>query len=160
MKKTYRYWQPRNWFTFAVHIRAEMPNTPHMFLNLRGSQKMIWGISLSQMLLPEDPQAQKGLKSVHFKKTFAQSSFISKVLPFSLKSKQMNKQMKSNDKTFERNEDCATVFLKWTDFSLTFNLSKYSLHHIEHNISNISITICLLKYCFFFVSNWDVQKLP
>ena len=58
----------------------------------------------------------KALKSVHFKKTVAQSSFLSKVLSFLLKSKQSQRKWQN---AFERNEDCATVFLKWTDFSIT-----------------------------------------
>ena len=62
------------------------------------------------------------LKSVHFKKPVAQSSFLSKVLSFLLKAKQS--QRKWN--TFERNENCATVFLKWTDFNI-LSLSQVSL---------------------------------
>ena len=53
------------------------------------------------------------VKSVHFKKTVAQSSFLSKVLSFSLT---LFWFQKKNDNTFERKEDCATVFLKWRDF--------------------------------------------
>ena len=52
------------------------------------------------------------VKFVHFKKTVAQSSFLLKVLSILLKSKQSQR----NDNTFERNEDCTTVFLKWADF--------------------------------------------
>ena len=49
------------------------------------------------------------LKSVHFKKTVAQSSFPSKVLSFSLKSKQSYIE---NDNAFERNEIRVTGLLK------------------------------------------------
>ena len=59
------------------------------------------------------------LKSVHFKKTVAQSSFLSKVLSFRLTLFYFSE----NDNTFERNEDCATVFLKWP------TLAETSLHH-------------------------------
>ena len=45
------------------------------------------------------------LKSVHFKKTVAQSSFLSKVLSFGF-------YFSKNDNPFERNEDWSTVFLK------------------------------------------------
>ena len=53
------------------------------------------------------------LKSVHLRKAGAQTSFLSKVLPFLLKPKQNSE----NDNTYERNEDCSAVFLKWTDFT-------------------------------------------
>ena len=43
---------------------------------------------------------------------------------------------RKNDNTFERNEDCATVFLKWTDFRIVF--------------SSLS---------FVFWKNWWFQKL-
>ena len=49
-----------------------------------------------------------------------QKSFIPKVCSFSFKKCchfcwNQNK-VSQNDNTFERNEECATVFLKWTDF--------------------------------------------
>ena len=34
-------------------------------------------------------------------------------------------QVSENYNTFERNEDCATVFLKWTDFNEMKDLKKY-----------------------------------
>ena len=43
------------------------------------------------------------LKSVYFKKTVAQSSFLSKVLSFFAEIK-TNKKVRENDNTFERNE--------------------------------------------------------
>ena len=54
------------------------------------------------------------LKSVHFKKPVTRISFLSKVLSFSLKSKQSYIE---NDNAFERNKIRVTGFLKWTDFS-------------------------------------------
>ena len=61
----------------------------------------------------------KCLKSVHFKKPVTRISFLSKVLSFSLKSKQSYIE---NDNAFERNEICVTGFLKWTDFNRTSEL--------------------------------------
>ena len=51
------------------------------------------------------------LKSVHFKKTIVRISFLSKFwyVLFYLYWKHHN---------FERNENCATVFLKWMDFTI------------------------------------------
>ena len=57
-------------------------------------------------------KAKTILKSVHFKKTVAKSSFLSKVWSFSLTLYDFSE----NDITFERNEVCATVFLQSTDF--------------------------------------------
>ena len=51
------------------------------------------------------------VKSVHFKKTVAQSSFLSKLLSFSL-TFLICFDFSENDDTFERNEDCVNVFLK------------------------------------------------
>ena len=48
------------------------------------------------------------IKSVHFKKTVAQSSFLSKVLSFLLTFFSFCK----NDITFERNEDRVTFYVK------------------------------------------------
>ena len=59
------------------------------------------------------------LKSIHFKKTVGQSSFLSKVMSFSLCF-----EFSKNDNTFERNEDCTNVFLKWTDFRRNIGILK------------------------------------
>ena len=48
------------------------------------------------------------IKSVHFKKTVVQFSFLSSVLSFLL----TYFDFSENDNTFERNEDCGTVFLE------------------------------------------------
>ena len=53
--------------------------------------------------------AMKYLKSVHFKETVARSSFLSKLWYFLICIEKYH--------NFERNEDLATVFLKWTDFN-------------------------------------------
>ena len=50
----------------------------------------------------------RSLKSVHFKKAVAQSSFLSKAMLFLLTFFYFSE----NDNTLERNEDCAIVFLK------------------------------------------------
>ena len=63
------------------------------------------------------------LKFVHFKKTIAQSSFLSKYCHFCWNQNKVSE----NDNTFERNEDCATVFLKWTDFSVIWIFPGYVL---------------------------------
>ena len=46
-----------------------------------------------------------------------------------------------NDNTFERNEDCATVFLKWTDFRELFVNNK------ENKLLSILARICLVPHC-------------
>ena len=38
-------------------------------------------------------------------------------------------KVSKNDNTFERNEDCATVFLKWTDFRIH---AICQLHYLKH----------------------------
>ena len=59
------------------------------------------------------------LKSVHFKKLVTRSSFLSKkVLIF-------NKPTTNVTTLFERNEDCVTDFLKWTDFKRNSNFRKF-----------------------------------
>jgi hypothetical protein len=50
------------------------------------------------------------LKSIYFKKTVVRISFFQNCGTFNTN---QNKQYHN----FERNESCATVFLKWTDFS-------------------------------------------
>ena len=82
------------------------------------------------------------LKFVHFKKIVAQSSFLSKVLHFCWLCLDFSK----NDYTFERNEDCATVFWKWKD------LKKY-LRACCHDIYTVSVLqkpkrISILQICF------------
>ena len=52
---------------------------------------------------------RRSLKSVHFKKPVTRISFLSKLLSFSLKSKQSYIE---NDNAFERNEIRVTGFLK------------------------------------------------
>ena len=62
------------------------------------------------------------VKSVHFKKTVARSSFLSKLQYFSIQHQLSWHQKKvswsyiEKYHNFKRNEDRATVFLKWTDF--------------------------------------------
>ena len=52
----------------------------------------------------------KTVKSVHFKKTAVQSSFLSKLW--------YNNKNNNKYHYFEKNEDPTTVFLKWMDFSM------------------------------------------
>ena len=110
----------------------------------------------------------QSLKSVHFKKTVAQSSFLSKVLSFLL----TLFWFQQNDNTFERNEDCATVFLKWTDFKYIFNLNelknnKFLLIKIKYtkctaNWKNSTnwrkFPICTWQDHYIFINYKDLQK--
>ena len=56
------------------------------------------------------------LKSVHFKNPVVRSSFLFKMVVIfntaSAESKQSQLMLYENGNNFERNEDCATVFLK------------------------------------------------
>ena len=60
---------------------------------------------------------EKWLKSIHFKNPVALSSFS---IQHQLNQNKVSWCCIENDNDFERNEDRATVFLKWTDFSLKF----------------------------------------
>ena len=59
-------------------------------------------------------QKHNALKSVHIKNPITRSLFLSKALSFSLT---LFFHFSKNDNAFERNKDCETVFLKWTDFN-------------------------------------------
>ena len=60
------------------------------------------------------------VKSVHFKKTFMRSSFLSKLWYFSIQHQLTSKQSQLllywKVPQYGRNEDRKTGFLKWTDF--------------------------------------------
>ena len=86
-------------------------------------------------------------KFVHFKNTVTRSSFLSKALSFSLKSKCKNDK---NDNAFERNINCVTVFLKWTDFNIDFfSRPQISTCSLASNIQSDNTVICRWP-----VANW------
>ena len=51
-----------------------------------------------------------------------------------------------NDNTFERNEDCATVFLKWTDFSEAQEIKKQETL-VRFSILSSKTRLCVLQQC-------------
>ena len=73
----------------------------------------------------------------------ARSSFLSKLWSFSIQH-QLNQHIVSwcyieNDYNFERNEDRATVFLKWTDFRRVLSRSWNESSKVEFNFESYKI---------------------
>ena len=67
-------------------------------------------------------------------------------------------KVSENDNTFERNEDCATVFLKWTDFRFFFsNLIRIQVWH-EKSIKSRLLQSGLRERSFFTVSKVNVSN--
>ena len=75
-----------------------------------------------------------------------------------------------NDNTFERNEDCATVFLKWMDFSEISGSMKIQTHIpidfwpqcVSHLIKNLTFDAVLVKlscwtHAGFQMKSWSIQ---
>ena len=73
----------------------------------------IWSIQVTFLeILNTLYDFQEILKSVHFKNPVARSSFLSKLFWFH----NFSICCIENGHNFERNEGCATVFLRWRDF--------------------------------------------
>ena len=69
------------------------------------------------------------IKSVHFKKPVARSLFLLKsVVIFNITTTNMTT-------LFERNEDCVTGFLKWTDFISRANFCTLTQHLLHPPVS-------------------------
>ena len=64
-------------FSWDRIFQDSIRNIDYSILNLKKNTTLTWGLK------------NEVLKSIHFKKTVAKSSFLSKVLSFSLKSKQI-----------------------------------------------------------------------
>ena len=83
--------------------------------------------------------------SVHFKITFARSSFLSKLWSFSIQHRNnVSWGCIESDHDFERNEDRTTVILKWTDF---------------HNIRKLNLQSHFEGPFFKICANWKIQIL-
>ena len=105
------------------------------------------------------------LESVHFKKTVVQFSFLSKVLSFSLKSKQSQ----------QKNEDCTTAFLKWTlaspllfihfgsyknklylnKCSVTDSLCRGRYRRLRTLVRNMKPRAAVTSLSDFYIESWD-----
>ena len=103
-----------------------------------------WSLSrkLNQKLL------QFGLKSIHFKKTVAPISILSKLWYFCY-------DLYWKYHNFERNEDCATVFLKWTDFILP--AIQISNSNPQMFFLTILTNICI-KLCNLMLTGWSKKR--
>ena len=63
-----------------------------------------------------------------------------------------------NDNTFERNEDCATAFLKWTDFSGISQLYKFSISFIDRLYNFVRFVYTLTQLTYVLLISTFVNK--
>ena len=117
-------WSNFNWSSIEFRgkqISLLPPIMEERILNLSSnSGRFSGGVSLKLLDKLVGEILWRMPKSVHFKNTVTGSSFHSKPWPFSNISWHQNKVcwcIIKNGHSFEWNEGCITVFLKWTDFS-------------------------------------------